>query len=198
MPEATQIIALILCGGQSERMGRPKANLIYHQVPQYQYLLNLCGLLGLQTFISCNKNQLKLLDDISNVIIDKEQFKESGPISGLLSAIELFPQSAILLLGCDYPLVQAKDLAVLIQDFKDNQKTIGYYHSITKMFEPTISIYHPKEFEIIRNRFQNKQTSLRHFLEETMATKLIPADINILKSFDTMEDYLGFNAPPIV
>ena len=40
---APEIIAVILCGGESKRMGKPKASLHYHQLPQYEHLLNICN-----------------------------------------------------------------------------------------------------------------------------------------------------------
>ena len=192
---AQEIIALILCGGESKRMGKPKASLHYHQLPQYKHLPNLCNNLGLNAYISCNKTQVDLFTETKQIILDNIQFANAGPFTGLLSAIEIFPKNAILLLGCDYPAITGEDLAMLIEHFLHNNCTVCYYNEANNLEEPLLAIYHPKDFDELKLRFKRQQNSLRQFLNESRSSRIKPKNIAMLKSYDTVEDFNSFTEP---
>ena len=197
MTKAPEIIAVILCGGESKRMGKPKASLHYHQLPQYKHLLNLCTNLGLNAHISCNKTQLDLFTETKQIIPDNIQFANAGPFTGLLSAIEIFPQNAILLLGCDYPAITNEDLAKLIKHFHHTNCTVCYYNEANNIDEPLLAIYHPKDFNELKLRFKRQHNSLRQFLNESRSSRIKPKHIGLLKSYDTTEDFNSFIEPTI-
>jgi molybdenum cofactor guanylyltransferase len=192
---APEIIAVILCGGESKRMGKPKASLNYHQLPQYKHLLNICNNVGLSAYLSCRKTQVDLFAETKQIIPDNIQFANAGPFTGLLSAIEIFPQNAILLLGCDYPAITGEDLAILIEHFYHTNCTVSYYHEENNIDEPLLAIYHPKDFNELKLRFRRQQNSLRQFLNESRSSRIKPKHIGLLKSYDTEIDFNSFIEP---
>lgn len=108
-----ETLVVILAGGYSSRMGKPKALLSYTGKPQYLRLLNLADELKMPAVISCRAEQMHDFNE-GNLLPDDAEFQGNGPVSGLLSAHKLFPHSDILLIGCDYPLLTAKHLQSLL------------------------------------------------------------------------------------
>lgn len=51
----------------------------------------------------------------AHFVVDADRYRGIGPLGGLLSVHELFPEDNILLLACDMVLVEAEDLQRLLQ-----------------------------------------------------------------------------------
>jgi hypothetical protein len=66
---------LVVCGGNSSRMGSDKSMLIYYEKPQryhvYQMLQPFCE----KVFISCNEKQATAIEDGYNILADDPSFK---------------------------------------------------------------------------------------------------------------------------
>lgn len=188
MQDMPSLIAVILCGGQSSRMGEPKALLSYHGMPQYQWLNQLCNSLSVSAFLSCKPHQLHWFSPNFKTIEDIEKYQEAGPMTGLLSAASQNPSIAILLLACDYPAIQTKDIENLILQFNINQKSTCLVHPQSGMIEPLLAIYHPNDLVLIETEFGNGNYSLQKYLQKADIIKVIPQNILSIKSSDTPTD----------
>jgi len=186
------IQALLICGGDSSRMGKPKALLNYHGMPQYKWLQVMCQQLQIPAFISCKQEQKDWYEQGTPLIFDLEKYASAGPMSGLLSAMEQLPALPLFLIGCDYPLLSIKDMMHLIQSFERVDKTCAFYQSKKGLFEPLLAIYHPKDFLNAKQHYQDRQHSLQNFLRGIGAEPILPLNELAYKSFDTPEDFLSF------
>lgn len=103
---------LILCGGLSRRMGKDKALLDYHGLPQYQWASNLLDPFCDQVFCSVSKilepaiQANKIVDDLEN----------QGPLGGISSSFSTNNTVNWIVLSCDMPYINAEDVDLLIQD----------------------------------------------------------------------------------
>lgn len=186
------ISILITCGGRSSRMGKAKALLNYHGMPQYKWLLLLCEKLGLNAAISCKEAHKDWYDGDIRLIFDREELGFEGPMLALASGVSEIKDKPILLLGCDYPLLSIKDLMQLIHEYEKTGKSTAFYQEKTSMYEPLLAIYHPDDYAKLDEHYKSNQFSLQVFLRVVNATKVIPAHENACKSFDTPEDFLNF------
>lgn len=191
-PYLSPIQAIIICGGNSSRMGKAKALLNYHGMPQYKWLQLLCKKLEMEAAISCKEAHKEWYEKGTKLIFDKEELGFEGPMLGLVSGIHAIKDKPILLLGCDYPLLGIKDILQLIHTFETNQKSTAFYQEKTSLYEPLLAIYHPKDFPSFKDHYESKQFSLQVFLRVVEATRVIPNNIHACKSFDTPEDFLNF------
>ncbi|OYU94820.1 MAG: hypothetical protein CFE21_14115 [Bacteroidetes bacterium B1(2017)] len=196
MDTAKNRVAIILCGGQSTRMQNPKSHLVYHFQEQYLHLIQLCVEAGLETYVSCTFDQAYTFKENTKLILDLSLYTNAGPISGLLSAIEKHPTKAILVIGCDYPLFGKFELNQLLDTFELNKQTVCFYNEISQMEEPLLAIYHPNDFSRIKSNFLAGKQSLRNFLAASNPIRIKPKSIDVLKSFDTPEEFSNFTAPP--
>lgn len=191
-PNQSPIQALIICGGDSTRMGKPKALLNYHGMPQYQWLQLMCKQLQLPSAISCKAAHTNWFEPNTELLFDLPQFANAGPMTGLLSAIAQLPPSPIFLMGCDYPLLGIKDMMQLITHFKEKDKTTAFYQTKKDLFEPLLAIYHPKDFAPLSHHYTNNQSSLQYYLRDIDAAAVEANNLNAHRSFDTPEDFLSF------
>ncbi len=192
MQKTSAIIAVILCGGESTRMGKNKALLHYHKIPQYQYLSNLCHNLDLEVFLSCKTSQVPNFKASNNFVIDEEQFENAGPMTGLLSAMKAFPNAAILLLACDYPYLNESAIEKLVKAFGSNQKSVCYFNKQSQMNEPVLAIYHPSNKKLLEEAYRAGTHSLQQILKGIKPVRVEPNEAKIIKSFDTPADFESF------
>ncbi len=179
---------LVVCGGQSSRMGTDKSLLNYHGKPQRYFLYDLLQTLCEQVFISCNQAQAKEIPEGYDVIIDSEKYQQIGPMGGLLSAFEKYPDASFLVIGCDYPYIQKSDLGKLLEA-NANVLSITYYNDYEQIREPLIGFYKNGCYDYLKIQFEENDYSLNHFLKDINAEKIIPALPKTIQSVDTLEGY---------
>lgn len=187
------ITGLVLGGGKSSRMNSDKALINYYNKPQVYHVSDQLNQICSQVFISINQFQNAFNKQAYQYIYDNATYKNNGPISGILSAFELFPNEALFVVGCDYPLLQLIDLINLKYTFWENKKTVTFYNSETNFREPLLGIYHANDLINLKKYFDKGKNSLQLFLNEINAIKLIPSNQNSIKSIDTPLEFDTIN-----
>jgi molybdopterin-guanine dinucleotide biosynthesis protein A len=185
---------LVVCGGNSSRMGRDKSLLRYHDKPQryhvYDMLLPFCE----KVFISCNAEQANAMARGYPFIQDLPQYNNTGPMAALLTAAEQFPKTNFLFIGCDYPFLTNEDLVHFFSFYKE-EKPLSFYNADENMYEPLLAYYPHSSFSELKKRYEAKQYSLQHFLQESKADKFYPVNKKTMSSIDTEEAFIkAFNS----
>jgi len=179
---------LILAGGHSSRMGQPKSLLNYHGKPQYQYLAELLQDFCERVFISCRAEQQVMFEGYET-ILDSSCYGEIGPLNGVLSAFDHDKNSAWLVLGCDYPLLEKSDLEQLIHERNTSCIATVFVNPETGFPEPLHCIYQPEAGPLLLQWLQLGNESMRRFLEQAFVQKVAPLHPECLKSVDTPEEF---------
>lgn len=108
-----KLLGLILIGGQSRRMGADKSLLDYHGVSQRAHLLAMLAPLCDRVVFSCRSDQLPGRTPDGVYQPDLAGYEDCGPLSGIYAAFTAYPEHALLVTGCDYPLLTEADLKLL-------------------------------------------------------------------------------------
>ena len=178
---------LVMCGGNSNRMGTDKSMLQYYSKPQryhvYDMLLPFCE----KVFISCNSEQANSIDADYNFIEDAPAYSNIGPMAALLSAFSLYPQKNLLLIGCDYPFLKTAELEKFSLLCKD--LPASFYNKEDVIYESMLAWYPFNCFDELKRMFDAKQFSLQQLLRKYDAIKYVPGDTNSIKSVDTTEAF---------
>jgi molybdopterin-guanine dinucleotide biosynthesis protein A len=178
---------LVMCGGNSNRMGMDKSMLQYYTKPQryhvYDMLLPFCE----KIFIACNKEQAKSIEGGYNFIQDDESLGNIGPMAALLSAFALYPKKNLLLIGCDYPFLKADELEQF--SLLCNDIPASFYNKEGCIYESMLAWYPYTCFDELKRMFEAKQFSLQQLLRKYDAIKYLPTDTNCIKSVDTTEAF---------
>lgn len=187
------LTGVVLCGGQSTRMGTDKAFIKYHQSEQVYHVQQLLFPLCDDVVISCNAEQKEKLANNTVVIPDETTFAGAGPMTGVLSVFQQNHNQALLVAGCDYPFLTSADIQSLIEAREAEYDAVCFKNE-DGFAEPLLAIYEPQTAIKMREYFNSGQTSLRHFLQ-TIRTKYIFApDSRTIKSVDSPAD-LKNNTP---
>lgn len=190
MPSVPKITGLIMAGGRSSRMGKDKKLISYHGKPQWKHAYELVSGLKIETVVSA----ADWSDSGVRVIADMAEFQGNGPISGLLSVSGEIKETALLVLGVDYPEMDRQTLYDLLLTFQIRNCSVCYRNSQSDRVEPLIAVYHPRDLQQIKVDFHKGNTSLSRFWETAGDTVLIlpHRDPNVLKSYDLPEDETAF------
>lgn len=187
--QTKNITGLVLCGGQSVRMGSDKAFLEYHGKPQCYHVYEMLQEICTDVFISCNASQQQKISKQYQCIVDNATFADAGPMTGLLSAFNEYPNSSFLLAGCDYPYFTKHDMMALLSAREPHFDAVCFYNNQSGFAEPLLTLYEKECALPLIKAYRQKQTSLRHFLDAIPVKYLVPSDPRSLRSIDTPDDF---------
>jgi molybdenum cofactor guanylyltransferase len=103
--------AVLLAGGESRRMGRDKATIVFRGRPLWQRQLQVLRDLGPEkVFVSARKAPSWLPFD-TELLLDELPFR--GPLSGLTRAFVSIQTSHLAILAVDMPFMTTKQMEVL-------------------------------------------------------------------------------------
>lgn len=184
----TPIYGLVLSGGKSTRMGEDKGKIQYHGIPQRDYLYQLLNTVCDQTFMSIRPEQKDNFTNKVNVILDENTYR--GPYNGLLSAYNTEPNVAWLVLACDLPLIDRKDLEQLILERNSNKMATAFATKESQLPEPLCAIWEPKALSDSVTYLQaGNGTCPRKFLINSDVQLVFPENDAVLMNANSKEDY---------
>jgi len=182
------LYGLVICGGESTRMGTDKSLLVYYQKPQHEHVADLLAPLCERVILCCNADQHKTFRTAYPKLTDLPQFAGAGPMSGLLTAFETFPGNDFLVAGCDYPYLTTDELANFLHNTDKDLPAAAFYNP-NGFYEPLLAWYSQSAEHALSNAFENGSRSLQRFLQTEQAGKYRPLFEKTMLSVDTMEDY---------
>jgi len=181
-------IGLVLCGGNSSRMGADKSMLQYYDKPQRYHVYDMLTPLCDQVYISVNDSQADNTDEGYHVLADLPQYHNTGPMAALLTAFTKFPKKNILLVGCDYPFLSTSDLINFAACCTD--VAAAFYNEAEHLFEPLLAWYPSRLFTTLKDMYAENDHSLQHLLKEGQTVKYYAADKHSIISVDTHEAFI--------
>jgi molybdenum cofactor guanylyltransferase len=173
---------LVLAGGQSSRMGKDKALLNYHGVPQYLWVFELLRPYCHETFINFRHPHL---DVELPQLFDAKEYKEIGPIGGLLSAHQK-QSTDWFVVPIDYPALKEMYIKKIMESYQNSSKSCVVFNEETNFFEPYIGIYTSDDLDVIMQQVKEGNFSLQKILKHLDIT-IVP--FNNLTSVDTQAQY---------
>ncbi len=178
--------ALILCGGESQRMGQDKALIKYWQIPHYQHLAQALTPLVEEVWLSCREDQAGSFPGMP-LILDQKKWGQIGPINGVCTAFLLKEKTSWLVLGCDYPMLQHIDFAHLIAQRTTGVSALAYQNAESGHPEPLLAIYEHEAGSALQHWREGGNYSLRLFLQYQRVVLVQALDPARLISVDTPE-----------
>lgn len=148
---------VILCGGQSLRMGSDKGLLKLQARTWAQTAVDKLAALNIPVKISVNEQQYPGYAAIFNpgdLIIDNKTLDVKGPLQGLLSCHLCFPEEDLFILACDLPLMETSLLINLNNSYKEFPGSDAYIFTNDGEPEPLCGIYSAAALASIFNLLQ--------------------------------------------
>lgn len=198
---------VILCGGQSSRMGYPKALLPFGPELMLQRVVRLLGQVVSPIVVVAAPAQ-ELPDLPADVLLARDEREGRGPLEGLLAGLSLLVGrvDAAYVTSCDVPLLQAIFVQQLIARLGKHEICVPVDE---KLQHPLSAVYRTSVVPHISDLLANNQ--LRPvFLFDRVSTIRVPVDelravdpdLQTLANLNEPQEYFaalraaGFTAPP--
>jgi len=178
-PLPLPVTAIVLCGGKSRRMGRPKAFLPYEGATIIEHVLGIVKDLFAEVFLVANEPE-----SYENLGVDvvKDILPYRGPLGGILSGLLVASHQYTFVIACDMPLVDRK----LIREMtacRNGHDVLVLCHS--GGIEPLLGLYSKNCIKPLEESLFTGNLSVQEFLAGLKA-----------QTFDCPEDGKGDALPP--
>lgn len=192
------MLGVILCGGQSTRMGTDKGLIKLHANTWAQTALDKISSLKIEVLLSVNSFQyndyLSVFPE-SYLIKDNDTLHLRGPLLGVLSVHVQYPDEDIFVLACDMPLMEAVMLNDLLLVYREHPLADAYFFTNDGEPEPLCAIYSAKGLSYIVHLLKAKEL-IKHsmkFMLEQIRTFTIPLNEEQKKYFRNFNAHAELN-----
>jgi molybdopterin-guanine dinucleotide biosynthesis protein A len=169
--------AIILCGGQSSRMGRDKASLPFHGEPMLERVIRLVSEVIETDRIVCVASADQSLPSIAETVqVARDRTPNLGPLEGLavgLAALEGDAQAAFVT-SCDVPLLVPAFVERMFEFLGDDQITAP--HDGEK-FHPLSAVYRVDVLPSVEALLAGDKRSMMGLLENCRTRKVTAEDL---------------------
>ena len=182
----TKLNALILCGGNSSRLGIPKFKIEKEGIPLYKYWIQLLQEFCPVIYISCKESQVSEIDH-PLYICDTQDNR--GPLEGIYRAFETDPKANWLVIACDLVYANKSDLLSLLQHQDDAMDAIAFNNPETGEAFPLMTIYNRGIYSALHTEYKSNSKSPKRLLMNSNVQLIVPEDPIILMGINTREEY---------
>ena len=184
------VYGLVLAGGQSRRMGQDKALLDRGGQSQLSFAVELLTDCVGRVFVSTRADQASDAErGRFEQIVDR--YDELGPLAGILSAMEEYPDVDWLVVACDLPNIDARTILYLLDHRSTRKPFVAYASSYNGLPEPLCALYAEGSEAVIRESVKDGIICPRKILIRSDTLLLDQPDPNALDNINTPDDLDG-------
>lgn len=192
---------IILCGGQSRRMGKDKGSLVINNKPMITHILSTLNNEIDEAIIVLNNreriNKYKKFIDKNTysfkITFVEDEIKNKGPISGIKSGLKHISGEYSLILPCDSPYISKNLVNYLFSQIDQEYDCIVPYHdkeNKLKTSEPLHSIYNKKVVDKIDNLIKKDILHIKGLIKDLNCKYVEIDNKKLLK-----EEFKNLNRP---
>jgi len=176
--------AVILCGGDSRRMGRDKANLLLHDRTLLDHALHLVCPLFPRVLLAVRRPRagwsLPQVYDVPTC---------AGPMAGVAAALAQARTPWVFVLACDMPFVSGGLIRCLAELRAERDAVVPVWQ---RMPQPLVGFYHRRALSRLRQQMRTGLFGMIRLLEslnvDYVCESLWGGHPYMLKDLDTPED----------
>jgi len=194
MEPQTGILGVVICGGQSSRMGSDKGLLKLEAKTWAQTAVDKMAVLNIPVKLSVNNNQYPAYGAVfstSDLIVDDASLPLKGPLRGVLSCHLQYPTEDLFLFACDMPLMEPFLFKELLDQYLLHASYDVHLFTNDNEPEPLCGIYTTKGLSTVLAMLHEERL-VKHsmkFMLDHLSVNAIPATNEQKKCFR------NFNAP---
>lgn len=186
MPVEEASIGVVLTGGESKRMGRPKALLPYKGTPLFYHLANTLQKVFNTVILSHRQDRFDIPITPWRVIEDAAE--SGGPLTGLLSTLQAV-NKPVFCMPCDTPFIDEATIRHVLENRDKNQICTVLYNDENGFYEPLIGIWEISAIPVLQYNLSQGQFSFQKILKEHHIRKIPPPDTSVLRNINTMAEW---------
>jgi molybdenum cofactor guanylyltransferase len=189
------MLGVILCGGDSTRMGRDKGLTPGEAQTWAGSAVEKMATLGIPVVVSVNARQLPHYAQVfasKRLIPDDPALAIRGPLAGLMSVHAAYPAEDVFVLACDLPLMDPVLLTNLYLRRKQHTDAQAYLYTADGEPEPLCAIYTAPGLALITGLYYADRL-LRHSMKYALGQ--LTVDSQPIPE-DKKQCFENFNYPP--
>ena len=181
------VYGLVLAGGQSRRMGRDKALLQRGGQSQLAFAMSVVTECVDRVFVSTRVDQT---NDAERAQFDQivDRYDDMGPVAGILTALEDYPEVDWLVVACDLPNISVETMQLLLRNREGEQAFTAYRSSHDDLPEPLCAVYRSGCTDIVRQFVNDGIHCPRKILIRSDTLLLEQMDPTSLDNVNTPDD----------
>lgn len=160
--------AVLLAGGESRRMGRDKATLVWRGRPLWEWQLEKLRSLAPEKISLSVRSDVPWRPADVGLIVDLPPSR--GPLSGLVAALAAVETDHLLALAVDMPFMTIEHLRVLCISAKNG---VGVMPMIDGTAEPLCAIYPKEARTTVEQALDGKDFSLQAVVKKLIALNVM-------------------------
>ena len=174
--------AIIMAGGESQRMGRDKANLVLGKQTLLQHVVSIVRPLFPQLLVSVREPRTDI--DLPQIC---DEYANAGPLAGVCAGLAQATTSWVFAVATDMPFLQPALIEYLAQQRNGFQAVVPVVHG---HLQPLATFYSASCLEVIQSLLSGPgKHSLRAALEQLNVryvdeSELLAADPGLRSFFD--------------
>jgi len=193
--EENRLLGVVLCGGQSSRMGTDKGLIHSGDSSWVKHAVHLLEQQGIPVVVSINDGQQKEYGSLLVYeVLVVDTIDVHGPLRGLLSVHSKYPSHDLMVMACDLPDITKDiliDLNTIYEDKSGEHDFIVF--SNRGELEPLVGVYTAEGLSKVFKLFLAgalEKHSMKYVLEHgnTFATELNPEQIKEFRNYNYKED----------
>ncbi len=182
---------LVLCGGQSQRLGRPKYLECVHNLPLYLHWSYTLQRLNIPPFLSLNHQQPI---PPGGIPIIRDAAAMAGPLSGIVAAFRQFPNDEWLVVACDLVYASESNLRQLLEVDFNQCDAVAFENPEQNLPFALLTLYTPRAHPILEEEFKTERKSALSALMK-MNTHIVPLEDGLtVKGINTESDVQNWRA----
>ena len=192
------MLGVILCGGQSTRMGNDKAMIKKQGNTWAEMAEEKLSALNIPVVFSVNSEQYReyaAIFDVKKLVVDNANITLRGPVCAMLTMHQFAPMEDLFILACDMPLMEETLLKKLYNIYKADQHADAFFYVNEEEPEPLCAIYTARGLAHI-NHLYNENKLVKHsmkFMLENLKTMPVKIEEKELKYFTNFNSHASLN-----
>lgn len=185
-----KLLGVILCGGQSKRMGQDKGLLPIRNTIRAKHMHEKLSQFHIPVVYSVNPGQVMAYSEhISPEVMIVDNSEVQGPLNGVLSVQRKYPRTDFLLMACDMLDMDAGTIDHMLKEYLNDLTYDFYiYQDAEESFaQPFCGIYTGVGLEKVEGRImvgRLNNYSLQSIFDEGYTMRLPIKNKNAFRSYD--------------
>lgn len=189
------LAGIILCGGESRRMGRPKAALPFGSVSLLEHIAGIVGAVCDPVLVvAANEQELPPLP--ASVRIVRDSIDRQGPLRGFATGLDALPDSVelVFLASTDAPFLKPSWITRLLELIGDNDMTLvtdgEHHHPLAALYRRATVL--PVATELLQQdhrRLLSLVDAIRSKVISAEAMRDVDPGLDSLRNLNTPDDY---------
>jgi molybdopterin-guanine dinucleotide biosynthesis protein A len=179
--------AVVLTGGKSSRMGRPKALLPFDGEPLIVHVVRALKKMFAETVVVAAPDQE--LPELS-AILARDEVAYRGPVSGIYHGLKAATTDVCFVASCDAPFLNLQLIAHLLTQISDYEVVVPYWQ---ERFQPLHAVYRTSVAPLLKDQLERGELRPIFLYDKVRTRKIHEAEIRRLDPAGL--SFLNMNSP---